>query len=259
MPWRGASNEYPTCFHWEIRKIFTTYISPGKHMLWVLIRSALPRVRVRPCQGTSNEYPQHMFSWRSKKKYLPDTYSYLDLWLCLLKKRAISRPVCKNYKLEYSLYLILNRGTPTTMASAKEYISGHKRYKNCFQSKSTSALYDSSVWPTSLVLSRCFALHSTTLFWLSNKVPTPIPVATASPCGIHLPICLTFCALSVWKFLRLLVLQFLMQHLSLRNLVHNLLVEYTGTDCLTAEEKDLDKLEKKWKQENIFVIVCLHL
>ena len=35
-------------------------------MLWVLIRS-------------SNEYPQNMFLWRHKKKYLPDTQSYLDL------------------------------------------------------------------------------------------------------------------------------------------------------------------------------------
>ena len=32
-------------------------ISPQKHMLWVLITR----------QGTSNEYPQHMFLWRNKK------------------------------------------------------------------------------------------------------------------------------------------------------------------------------------------------
>ena len=36
-------------------------ISPRKHMLWVLIRSASAR------RGASNEYPQHMFSWRNKK------------------------------------------------------------------------------------------------------------------------------------------------------------------------------------------------
>ena len=33
-------------------------ISPRKLMLWVLICSA--------CRGTSNEYPQHTFSWRNK-------------------------------------------------------------------------------------------------------------------------------------------------------------------------------------------------
>ena len=33
-----------------------------------------------PRQGTPNEYPQHMFSRRNKKKYIPDTLSYLDLW-----------------------------------------------------------------------------------------------------------------------------------------------------------------------------------
>ena len=38
-------------------------------MLWVLIR-----------WGASNEYPQHMFSLRKKKTYLPDTHSYLDPW-----------------------------------------------------------------------------------------------------------------------------------------------------------------------------------
>ena len=29
------------------------------------------------------EYPQHMFLHRNKKKYLPDTHSYLDLWIIL--------------------------------------------------------------------------------------------------------------------------------------------------------------------------------
>ena len=32
-----------------------------------------------PCQGASNEYPQHMFSWRNKKKYFPDNPSCLEL------------------------------------------------------------------------------------------------------------------------------------------------------------------------------------
>ena len=35
--------------------------SPWKHMLWVLIRNA--------CLGDSDEYPQHMFSWRNKQNY----------------------------------------------------------------------------------------------------------------------------------------------------------------------------------------------
>ena len=30
-----------------------------------------------PHQGISNEYPQHMFFWRNKKKYYVDTPSYL--------------------------------------------------------------------------------------------------------------------------------------------------------------------------------------
>ena len=54
-------------------------ISPWKHMLWLLIRSAWQYFSYLstktccgyslevPCQGTSNEYPQHMFSWRNKK------------------------------------------------------------------------------------------------------------------------------------------------------------------------------------------------
>ena len=35
------------------------FISPQKHMLWYSLEA--------PWQGTSNEYPQHMFSWRNKK------------------------------------------------------------------------------------------------------------------------------------------------------------------------------------------------
>ena len=37
-----------------------------------------------PHRGTSNEYPQHMFSCRNKKKYLPDIPSYLDLCIFFL-------------------------------------------------------------------------------------------------------------------------------------------------------------------------------
>ena len=40
-----------------------------------------------PHWGTSNEYPQPMFSrtyvWRNKKNYLLDAHPYLDLWLSL--------------------------------------------------------------------------------------------------------------------------------------------------------------------------------
>ena len=45
----------------SIQKV-TFLISTPIDMLWVLIRSALLR------QGTSNEYPQHLFLWRNKKK-----------------------------------------------------------------------------------------------------------------------------------------------------------------------------------------------
>ena len=37
-------------------------ISPWKHMLWFSIEA--------PQRGTSNEYPQHMFLWRSKKNIM---------------------------------------------------------------------------------------------------------------------------------------------------------------------------------------------
>ena len=36
-----------------------------KHMLWYSLEG--------PHWGTSNEYPQHMVSWKIKKKYFPDT------------------------------------------------------------------------------------------------------------------------------------------------------------------------------------------
>ena len=31
-------------------------------------------------RSASNEYPQHMFSWRNKKKYYLDTPSYFLIW-----------------------------------------------------------------------------------------------------------------------------------------------------------------------------------
>ena len=48
-------------------------------MLWELIRSTLIFLFLHEnicCQGTSNEYPQHMFSWRNKKNiYLTEAES----------------------------------------------------------------------------------------------------------------------------------------------------------------------------------------
>ena len=41
-------------------------------MLWYSLEA--------PHRGASNEYPQHMVSWRNKKKNLPDNFPYLDLW-----------------------------------------------------------------------------------------------------------------------------------------------------------------------------------
>ena len=41
-------------------------------MLWYSLEA--------PHWGTSNEYPQHMFSWRNKKKYYVDSPSYLAQW-----------------------------------------------------------------------------------------------------------------------------------------------------------------------------------
>ena len=46
-------------------------ISLWKHMLWVFIRSTL--------RVASNEYPQHIFPSRNKKKYCMDINSYLEL------------------------------------------------------------------------------------------------------------------------------------------------------------------------------------
>ena len=48
-------------------------ISPQKHMLWYSLEV--------PNWGTSNEYPQHMFSWRNKKNIYvatPIIWSYVE-------------------------------------------------------------------------------------------------------------------------------------------------------------------------------------
>ena len=40
--------------------------------MWVLISSAFTGISHRnACEGTSNEYPQHTFKWRTKKKKYP--------------------------------------------------------------------------------------------------------------------------------------------------------------------------------------------
>ena len=46
-----------------------------------------------PLWGISNEYPQHIFLWKNKKKYLPDTHSYLNLWI-LISAHIIPAIVC---------------------------------------------------------------------------------------------------------------------------------------------------------------------
>ena len=43
-------------------KITFFLISQQKHMLWFSLEA--------PCRGTSNEYPQHMFSWKNKKNIM---------------------------------------------------------------------------------------------------------------------------------------------------------------------------------------------
>ena len=55
--------------------VYFSYFSI-KHMLWVLIRM--------PSVMRSDEYPQHMFLWRNKKKY-----QYL-----LVEKSALSGALC---------------------------------------------------------------------------------------------------------------------------------------------------------------------
>ena len=62
-------------------------ISRRKHMLWVLIRGYSLEA---PHRGTSNEYPQHMFSSRNKK-------NIHTFWL---KKSALSRAMMSPSSLE---------------------------------------------------------------------------------------------------------------------------------------------------------------
>ena len=51
-------------------------ISPGKRMLWLLLGA--------PRWGASNEYPQHIFSWRNKKNisiFRLEQVPCLELWI----------------------------------------------------------------------------------------------------------------------------------------------------------------------------------
>ena len=57
------------CFLQKSIDIFL--ISPQNRMLWYLLEA--------PQWGASNEYPQHMFSWRNKKNIYLITASYLEL------------------------------------------------------------------------------------------------------------------------------------------------------------------------------------
>ena len=77
-------------------------------MLWVLIRSASPNICCGyslevPHRGTSNEYPQHMFSSRNKKNtdnFWLKKVPYQELWRSkkkyqyfLLEKNSLSGAV----------------------------------------------------------------------------------------------------------------------------------------------------------------------
>ena len=74
-------------------------ISWRKHMLWVLIRSASPRKTCCgyslevPHWGTSNEYPQHMFSHRDTSNEYPQHMFSLrnkkDISIFLMKMRHL--------------------------------------------------------------------------------------------------------------------------------------------------------------------------
>ena len=76
----------------EIRQLFQLkstgifLIFPLKHMFWVLITHNIcfhgeviccGYSLEAPWHGASDEYPQHMFSWRNKKKNYLDTLSLI--------------------------------------------------------------------------------------------------------------------------------------------------------------------------------------
>ena len=64
------------------------------------------------CCGYSLEAPlrQYMFSWINKKRYVPDTTSYLELWVCIVYSSCIYRKkkqtaLCTLYKYTYTQYM----------------------------------------------------------------------------------------------------------------------------------------------------------
>ena len=108
LQWQQFAWNFKTYFLGKIRKILKIsdigldkseyqvncfLISHRKHMLWVLIRSAL----AMHCQGTSNEYSQYTFSSRNKKNI--DTF-----WL---KKNALWRAIYHLLKLLPRILLTL--------------------------------------------------------------------------------------------------------------------------------------------------------
>ena len=102
----SAQQQIRRFFHPKNADIFL--ISRRKHMLWVLIRSASPRHFLwvqqhmfsvysleAPHIGTSNEYPQHMFSSRNKKNIMWIPPPICMGWLgsakvsCILRHRGV--------------------------------------------------------------------------------------------------------------------------------------------------------------------------
>ena len=65
-------------------------ISPRKHMLWYSLEASH--------QGTSNEYPQHMFSWSNKKNI--NTFG--------LKKSALTRTMHQSKLILFFMMLVIN-------------------------------------------------------------------------------------------------------------------------------------------------------
>ena len=80
-------------------------ISPRKHMLWVLIRNTSSR--------HFNEYPQHIFSWRNKKKCLSENPLFKGYDYCIMHlngnwaKLAILQNLITSDKMFFVFFLFL--------------------------------------------------------------------------------------------------------------------------------------------------------
>ena len=85
------SSRYGNFFSTKICGIFLK--SPGKHMLWVLIRTSW--------WGTSNEYPQQRFLWRNKKIITPLISSYV--YYTIFRKWSLH--LVWTVKAQISLYI----------------------------------------------------------------------------------------------------------------------------------------------------------